>query len=122
MRIPADLDPGYFHQVGSHYILPFRKISQGSVLHLEQWNTNFFTISIALLSFVRVGMVFSSPYPVENGGGYLLTYSRGKAGKARSFDVMMRTDDIVIYSYHNCGALAVSPKINSKFQEILKEQ
>lgn len=122
MKVTSDMDPGYFYQVGNHYILPFKKIPRGSTLHLEQWSTNFFTMSIALLSFVRVGMVFSSPYPVENGGGYLLTYSRGKAGKARTFDVVMRTEDVVIYSYHNCGALAISPRINSKFREILKEQ
>lgn len=70
----------------------------------------------------RVGLVFRSTFQVKNGGGYLVAFMNQARGKAQSVDVLLKTDDLVIYNYPNKGTLVVLTQIGPEVTTIFEEQ
>ena len=116
-----DLAPGYFAKVGSFYLLPTVPLKNKTVVQMSTLpGSCMFQMYQGLVDGALVGYVFSSAFQVINGGGYLLT----KMGNLKPTDhtVLLRTPDLVIYSYSNVGALAVSLKVSSSVAQILETQ
>jgi hypothetical protein len=70
----------------------------------------------------RVGLLFGSSFQVKNGGGYLVAYMNQARGRATQVDVLLKTEDLVIYNYPNRGTMAVLTQIGPEVQTIFEEQ
>lgn len=71
---------------------------------------------------VVVGFYLYSAFCCINRGGVLTTYLKHKRGKAEKASVVLRTPHLVVYDVAGCGSMAVSPTVNTKVADILKEQ
>ena len=115
-----DLDAGVFGKIGQTYLLPARPLPFNSVLLLEQIPCGcMFSIWEARMNDKLVGYAFSSAFNVVNGGSWLLTSLKKKP---ETYTVLLRTDEVIVYSYPNVGALAISPKVSTSMASILNEQ
>jgi hypothetical protein len=70
----------------------------------------------------RVGLLFRSTFQVKNGGGYLVAFMNQARGKAQTVDVLLKTDDLVIYNYPNKGTMVVLTQIGPEVQTVFEEQ
>jgi hypothetical protein len=118
-----DMEPGSFYDMPSGFVLPTKTISKGSQLEIGQALTVSCMFSIALVNLdgERVGFYFTTQFGVVNGGAYLITSLKNK-GKATTVDVLIRTDELVLYNYPNRGTLAISPLISDEILTIFEEQ
>ena len=115
-----DMASGVFGKVGSYYLLPARPLLLSSQLTLTQVPCGcMFNIFEALVNDKLVGYAFSSAFSVVNGGSWLITSMKREPS---TYTVMLRTNDVIVYSFPNAGALAVSPKVSTAMHSILMEQ
>lgn len=121
VRIPCR--PGVFVETERGFIFATTDIVAGSPL--EQGAqiplAGMLEMFELLLNGVRVGYILRSSFTVVNGGGYLLTYLRGK-GLADAHEVLLKLDNLVIYNFPNRGTLAVSPEVGTSIAQILESQ
>jgi hypothetical protein len=81
-----------------------------------------FEIYELLLDGTPVGYALSTAHYCQNEGGYVVAYSRSRAGKATEVETLIKHEHLVVYHYPNHGTLAISPKINSVIANIFDEQ
>jgi hypothetical protein len=70
----------------------------------------------------RIGLLFRSAFQVTNGGGYLVAFMNQARGRATQVDVLLKTDDLVIYNFPNRGTMAVLTQIGPEVQTVFEEQ
>lgn len=130
MRNYIDLDDGVFYSMGDGFVLLTRKVGpcnfvRGAELRLNSmlsmWELHLDTAQEASPKEL-VGYFFYSAMKTRNGGGFLVTFMESKRGKATECNLMIRVDDVMVYDFPGCGALAVSTKVNAKMLSILMEQ
>jgi len=121
IKMLLDVEPGLFYEVGDAHLTFFR----------EEKATTFwlgpkiplacmFEAHWIVLDGERVGLHFVTQFQVTNGGGYLLGYlNKGKASKV---EVLLKSKNIVIYSFPNRGALIIACKIGPDVLTIFEEQ
>ena len=123
MKLQLDAVPGTFYALGNGFFLPLKElpfltevvISPPLPVHC------MFDISLVTIGDERVGFYFTTRFTVENCGGYLLTYLQSK-GEATEVEVLIRTDDLIVYNYPNRGTLAITPLVSDKITTIFEEQ
>jgi hypothetical protein len=114
---------GEFYGLAGHFLLPTRFIEAGTELEVgSRLPINcMFDVHFAMLGEERVGFLFTTRFSVKNGGSYLMTYLKGKP-PAQEAEVLLKSDDLVLYHFPNNGSLAVSPIVNQEINTIFIEQ
>jgi hypothetical protein len=70
----------------------------------------------------RIGIVMTTQFHVKNEGGFIVAYLQNGAGKADKVEVLLKTDDLVIYHFPNRGTLMVDPHVGDEVLNIFLEQ
>jgi hypothetical protein len=70
----------------------------------------------------RIGYYFESQFQVESAGAYLIAYFNKSRGKANAVEVVIKTDELIIYNVPNKGTVIVSMDISPALQTIIAEQ
>lgn len=123
MVIDLDVDPGLFYDLAGGFFLPTRELRKRSTISIDkpQPLACMFSIYFAFHAGERVGFFFTTRFEVMNGGGYLLTtFNRHR--KATHADVLIKSNDLVLYNYPNRGTIAISPKVSPEIETIFNEQ
>jgi hypothetical protein len=120
---PLDMKPGTFYDIGSGFMLPIQEVPFHSKLEIQSKLSVscMFDIFFVSCGGTRVGFFFVTRFEVQNEGGYLITYLQNK-GKATEVEVLIKTEDLVVYNYPNRGTLAISPLVNPIIETIFEEQ
>lgn len=123
IKIALDARPGEFYEVSGGFFLPIKNVVFATTLAVgpKLPATCMFDIYFMTLGAERVGFYFTSLFETVNGGSYLLTHLKGK-GEATEADVLIKTDDLVVYNYPNRGTLAISPLVSAEIETIFQDQ
>lgn len=123
MKTILDCKPGEFYEIDGLYFLPLNEVPSGTEITLGPRLpvSCMFEISFAMRGTDRCGYIFQSRFEVRNAGAYLLTHLKGK-GPALDSETLIKDDTLVVYNYHNRGALAISPVVNEEIENIFTEQ
>lgn len=116
-----DLSPGVFAKINQTYVLPTAHLKANTPIRMVSLpGSCMFQMYQGLIEEDLRAYIFSSAFTVINGGGYLLT----KIGQQlpQSYTVILRTSDLIVYSFANSGALAVSMQVNRRMEQILESQ
>jgi hypothetical protein len=70
----------------------------------------------------KVGYFFSSSFQVQNDGGYLYAFIGSQRGTADRVEILLKTEDLVVFHYPGKGTLIANPRINEELGVIFKEQ
>lgn len=123
LNLVMDAESGIFCAVDEGYMLATVDLKAGTVL--TEFNKlavgGMFAIYVCFIDSVRVGFYFTTPFTCENRGGYLVTYMAQRK-QASEVETMIRTDELVVYDYPNCGTLAISPSMSDDLVTIFEEQ
>lgn len=118
------MDPHLFYELdGGHALLrtaiPKRTtVSVGDKIPLSC----MFDAYWLLVRGERVGYLFCSNFQVQNSGGFICAYMGAKRGLATTVEVLLKTDEVIIYNFPNKGTLIVSPSIGDETRTIFEEQ
>lgn len=116
-------DPYVFYQLDTGYGLFEEQIDSGDmVLGTKVPLSCMFEMYPLMKDNKKIGYYFISQFQTYNGGGYLLTYLKNASGKANSVEIMLKTENIVVFNYPNKGTLIISTKINDDIRNIFEEQ
>lgn len=123
LKLELDADPGTFYELGNGFFLPLCHMKFLTSVKIEDPLPVrcMFDISLVTYEGERVGFYLTTRFTVKNAGGYLLTYLQSK-GEATEVEVLIRTDDLIVYNYPNRGSLAVTPLVSDKITTIFEEQ
>jgi hypothetical protein len=118
------MDPHLFYELdGGHALLRAAIPKRTTITVGEQIPLScMFDAYWLLVRGERVGYLFMSSFQVQNSGGFLCAYMEAKRGSANTVEVLLKTDEIVIYHYPNKGTLIVSPSIGEDIRVIFEEQ
>jgi len=124
MRIDTDSEPHLFHSTDFGTALYLKHLKRGTKITIGPRIpvACMFTLKWLLLDEEKVGYLFNSQFQIENKGGYLLTYLNKGAGTADAVEVLVKTENLIIYSFPNHGALAVSPQVGEEVQNVFNFQ
>jgi hypothetical protein len=124
LTVDADSEAHLFHSTGLGFALYFHNIGQGSVLTVGERIPLACMFSAYWLTLDRqkIGYLFTSQFQVTNKGGYIMAYMNAGAGKASAVEVLVKTDNLVVYHFPNHGTLVVSPHMGEDMTNILSEQ
>jgi hypothetical protein len=124
LTVALNSEAHLFYSTDLGYALYNKEVPQGAVLRIGDKIpvACLFEVRWLLLNNEKLGYLFNSQFQVTNKGGYLMTYLNKGVGKATSVEVLVKTDTLVIYSFPNTGALAISPHIGQDIETILLEQ
>lgn len=123
LKLLLDADPGYFYELESGHAIFREAVKAGELIKGAQIPLNcMFDAYWLLRGTEKVGYFFVSQFHVANHGGYLVTFLNNGAGKASSVEVMLKTDQLVVFNYPNRGTLLVSTLINEDVETIFVEQ
>jgi hypothetical protein len=118
------MDPHLFYELdGGHALLrtalPARaQITVGELIPLSC----MFDAYWLLVRGERVGYLFTTSFQVKNSGGFICAFMEAKRGAADRVEVLLKTDDCVIYNFPNKGTLVISPAIAEEVTTIFDEQ
>jgi hypothetical protein len=117
------MEPGTFYETGAGFFLPTKSLLMRTAVTVGQKLSveSMFSIYLASSNGERVGFFFTTRFEIVNGGGYLLTHLQNKK-PATEVNVIVKTDDLVVYDYPNRGTLAISPLVSSDIITIFEEQ
>ncbi len=123
IKVELDADAGTFYAVATGFLLPIKNVKHASMLSVGPKLSVSCMFDIYLVHYgdERVGFFFTTRFKTQNMGGYLLTSLIGK-GEATTVEILIKTDELVVYHYPNRGSLAVSPKVNDEIITIFQEQ
>lgn len=123
MMTLLDSEPGVFYEIRGGYFLPLKYIKASTELDIDRAiiSGRMFEIHFVLLNGERSGFFFTSKFSILNGGSYLLTYLKSKK-KAHECEVLIKTDELVVYNYPNRGMLAISPLVGAQIEQVFAEQ
>lgn len=123
LRLIIDAESGVFCTLDKGFLLPVKDLKSGTeITEMTRLPVGgMFTINLCFIDGERVGFYFTTAFVVDNAGGYLVTYMARKK-EATEIEVMIRTDELVVYNYPNCGTLAISPLVNEDVLTIFEEQ
>lgn len=123
LSLLIDAEAGIFCALDKGYLLPAVDLKAGT--EITEFTRlpvgGMFQIQLCFINGVRVGFYFTTPFLVDNAGGYLVTHM-AKKREATETEVMIKTDELVVYHFPNCGTLAVSPLVNEDVATIFEEQ
>lgn len=122
LQTNMDMEPGAFYEVGGGFLMPIKSLGHATPFVIDKVLPVqcMFDIYLAHSNGERVGFYFTTRFEVTNGGGYLLTTMHKK--KATDAEVLIKTDELVVYNYPNRGTLAISPKVSQEIETIFDEQ
>lgn len=123
INMRLDADPGYFYEVEGGFAIFKHTLKAGPILKGPQIPLNcMFEAYWLLRGSEKVGYYFTSQFQTANHGGYLVTWMNNGAGKATSVEIMLKTDELVVFNYPNRGTLAITPAVNEEISNIFDEQ
>lgn len=75
-----------------------------------------------LVDGAKVGYYFRSDFQVINGGGYLCAFMAAHRGTADKVEILLKTEDLVVFHYPSKGSMIVSPHVGEDVATIFSEQ
>lgn len=126
MLLPYDVSPGYFYEVrpGAFFIANTHVQAEEELYLQEILDLNssiLFSLEDVYSNSTSVGTLLSSTYEVTNLGAVLIAHnSAGTDGE--SGDLVIRSQDLVIYNYGTERTIAINPRLNSNLQMLLEDQ
>lgn len=123
IRLDVKADPYVFYEVKDGYAILQKEVKAGSLTLGSRIPLScMFDVFWLIKRGQKVGHYFTSQFQISNHGGYLVTYMNNGAGKASMVEVMLKTDDLVVYNFPNKGTLVISTKVNEETQTVFAEQ
>jgi hypothetical protein len=124
-RAPLDMDPHLFYELDGGFAMFLRPMPFTHTFFVGQpipLSCMFDAHWLVDGDEQRIGYVFSSRFQVQNAGGYIVTFMESKRGLANAVEVLIKTDDLIVFHYPNKGTMAVIPKVSVDLETILQEQ
>lgn len=123
MRNLIPFDGGVFYAMEQGYAMVFQDAPPGEFTLGDKFQMpSMFDMWELLRNGELVGFYLYSAFSVDNGGGYLATFMESKRGKAKECELSVRHPELIVFSFPNCGALAVPTKVGDRMLSILLEQ
>lgn len=123
MRIEVDLPAFIFASIENAFILPTVNIKAGAKLDLQPLPIAcMFNISIVYINNVKAGFHFTSRFTTNNHGSCLVTYLQNKKLAEAPPEVLLKSQELVVYHFPNRGTLAISPSVSDLVQSIFEDQ
>lgn len=70
----------------------------------------------------KVGYFFRSSFQVANEGGYICAFMASQRGTADRVEVLLKTEDLIVFHYPSKGTILVSPHVAAELSVIFQEQ
>lgn len=119
-----DMDAFLFYRTWDAYALLYEPVRYGDPLTVGDRVplACMFDANWLMRGDIRIGVVFMSQFHVKNGGGYILAYLQQGIGRAVTVEVLLKTENLVIYHYPNRGTLVICPHVGDEVLNIMLEQ
>lgn len=123
MKAPFNLEAGTFYELGGGFYLPTQDVLHRSELVVANRLTVTCMFDVSLINYQdqTAGFFFKTRFEVQNHGGYLITFLQNKR-QATEVEVLIKTEDLVLYNYPNRGSLAISPRVSDLVATVFDEQ
>lgn len=123
MKSRIDFEAGLFYHLGEGYAITFDTLPPSNYTLGQEYNLNsMLSMYDLILDGNHVGFYFYSGFKIQNKGGFIVAYTESKRGKAKDGSLIIRHPEVMVYDFPNCGAMAVSTKINEAVMSIFMEQ
>lgn len=123
-RIPKDT----FIEVGTGYVLTRDIVRERVQLSIgDEISNDLSLLRVFWLNHENepVGYYFEAPHPciVRNAGKYLLSYIESRRGRAATSETILKVkDELVVFNFGGCGAIACAQPSDKETETIFKEQ
>jgi hypothetical protein len=117
------MEPGTFYALGEGFFLPLKSLPFQTKIQIKSRLSVscMFDIYLADVNNERLGFYFTGRFEIKNRGGYLITSMQNK-GLANEADILIKTEDLVVYNFPNRGTMAISPLVSPEIETIFDEQ
>lgn len=126
MILPFAVAPGYFYEVspGAFFIANTR-IEAEEELYLQEIidlnSSILFSLEDVYKDTSLVGNLLSTSYKVTNLGAVLIAHNEAGTDGDKG-DLVIRSQDLVIYNYGTERTIAICPRLNDNLQMLLEDQ
>ena len=125
IKLPADVPASLFFALGggTSWLLLSKALEKDGVVRIDKQLPvrSMFTVYTLRHGDAAVGFLLTSTFEVQNKGGYLITFFKGKS-QPTEYDTLIKDDLLVLYDFPNRGSLAVSPAVSDDVKVIFEEQ
>lgn len=128
LEVTTLLGPHLFHELGGGHILLNADIEVGATLvrkdklPLACMFEAYRLHAVTAKGSTNIGYYFTSQFQTVNTGQYIATFMESKRGTAEAVEVLLKTDELVIFNYRNRGTIVVSPHVTDEVRVIFEEQ
>jgi hypothetical protein len=123
MKSLVPWEPGLFYRLEQGHTIVLAKQEPGEYQLGSKFNiVCMFDMYDLLRDDQKVGYFFLSGMKVQSKGSHIITYMETKRGQADSFNLVIRSDEFLLFDFPNRGAMAISTKVNQHVQRILEGQ
>lgn len=120
--IPAE--NGIFIPFLDGYLLPTRDLDIANSLVVKDlfYEDNVLKVWNVYSNNEHSAYFLKSSFTVRCEGGYLIAFLKQNAGKAYKGNRILKSDSLAIYTFSNCGTLAISPKLAPWVERVFDTQ